>query len=79
VSHDSHFSEREPFPGSAAQAPTSPEVNAGERELRHLRSLQIAAISDATYLGMTAKEAQTFEQRSQRIKEIIIALGRNET
>jgi hypothetical protein len=78
VSQDSDFTERETFPGSA-QAHSSPGANSGERELKHLRGLQIAAISDATYLGMTAKEAQTFEQRSERIKEIIISLGRNKT
>jgi hypothetical protein len=78
VSSDSDPTEQHLFPPSAA-TPSCPETARPERELSHLRSMQVAAIRDATYLGMTGEQAQAFEERSLRIKEIIATLGRNKT
>jgi hypothetical protein len=82
VSPDSESRAQKPSPNSSARAPSSGETYETlplERELANLRSLQVAAIKDATYLGMTVQEAEEFEQRSYRIKEIIAGVAKNKT
>jgi hypothetical protein len=76
VSSDSDPTEQHLFPLSDA-TPSCNETARPERELSHLRSLQVTAIRDATYLGMTTEEAEAFERRSQRIKEILHALSKD--
>jgi hypothetical protein len=80
VSPDSESREQKPSPNSSARAPSSGETYETpplERELAHLRSLQVTAIKDATYLGMTSQEGKDFEQRSLRIKEILAGVAKN--
>jgi phosphoribosylformylglycinamidine (FGAM) synthase PurS component len=79
VPSDSDSTERPPFPRPPEARVPDSEGDSTQRELSHLRSQQVAAIRNATYLGMTAEEAQDFEERSLRIKELIASLGRNKT
>ena len=71
-------------PGSISRKPTdslgrnSPnDVRAMELELKGLHDMQHSAIKQSTFLGMTIEEADQFEHRGIRIREVLIALGRN--
>ena len=56
---------------------TSSEPGALKAEFTQLQKLQWAALEEATFVGMTAYQAQEYERRARRINELQRALGIN--